>query len=123
MGELIWDRDFSNTLLTLLPKSWWMFIMAVNAGLPILMSDALIARILEEFKSQQASSGGTALKGSKKQKKSNNRRAGSIKGTCQNCGKKGHWVKDCWEPGRQRRSSPQMVEIPRQGQTNPRKIK
>ena len=24
---------------------------------------------------------------------------GSTKGTCRNCGKKGHWVKDCWEPG------------------------
>src|SRR5882672_12726039 len=76
MGELISDWDFSNTLLTSLPKSWSTFITAVNAGLPILMSDALIAQILEEFKSQQAGSGGTALKIGKKQKKSNNRHAG-----------------------------------------------
>jgi len=42
MGELISDRDFSNTLLTSLPKSWLTFIMAVNASLPMLTSDALI---------------------------------------------------------------------------------
>src|SRR6266481_9692306 len=70
MGELISDRDFSNTLLTSLPKSWSTFIMAVNAGLPTLMSDALIARILEEYKSWQAGSGGMALKGAKRDKKS-----------------------------------------------------
>jgi len=39
-----------------------------------------------------------ALKGSEK-KMSNNRHASTTKGNCRNCGKKGHWVKDCWEPG------------------------
>src|SRR5882724_4816603 len=53
---------------------------------------------MEEFKSQQAGSGGMALKGSEK-KMSNNRHASTTKGNCRNCGKKGHWVKDCWEPG------------------------
>ena len=62
MGELISDWDFSNTLLTSLPKTWLTFITAVNAGLLTLTSDALIARILEEYKSRQAGSGGTALK-------------------------------------------------------------
>ena len=51
MGELISDRDFSNTLLTSLLKTWLTFITAVNAGLPTLTSDALIAWILEEYKS------------------------------------------------------------------------
>jgi len=51
MGELISDRDFSNMLLMSLLKSWSMFITAVNAGLPMLTSDALIAQIMEEFKS------------------------------------------------------------------------
>ena len=97
MGELISDRDFSNTLLTSLLKTWSTFITAVNAGLPTLTSDALIARILEEYKSQQAGSGGMSLKGAKRDKKS--KRFGSTKGKCCNCGKKGHWVKDCWEPG------------------------
>ena len=70
MGELILDRDFSNTLLMSLPKTWSTFITAVNAGLPTLTSDALIARILEEYKSRQAGSGGTALKGAEWDKKS-----------------------------------------------------
>src|SRR6266481_8844133 len=97
MGELISDQDFSNTLLTSLPKSWSTFIMAVNAGLLTLTSDALIVYILEEYKSWQAGSGGTALKGAEWDKKS--KQFGTTKGKCQNCGKKGHWVKDCWEPG------------------------
>ena len=70
MGELILDRDFSNTLLTSLPKSWSTFITAVNAGLLTLTSDALIVRILEEYKSRQAGSGGTVLKGAERDKKS-----------------------------------------------------
>ena len=65
----------------------------------MLTSDAMIVGILEEFKSQHTSSGGTVLKGSEKGKKSKDRCAGATKGNCWNCGKKGHWVKDCWEPG------------------------
>ena len=64
MGELISNQDFSNTLLMSLPKLWSMFITAINAGLPMLTSDALIAHTLEEFKAWNASSGGTVLKGS-----------------------------------------------------------
>ena len=88
VGELILDQDFSNTLLTSLPKTWSMFIMAVNAGLLALMSDALIAWILEEYKSQQADSGGMALEGAERDKKS--KQFGGMKGKCRNCGKKGH---------------------------------
>ena len=99
MGELISDWDFSNMLLTSLPKSWSMLITVVNAGLPMLTSDALITRILEEFKSRHAGSGSTVLKGSEKGQSSKDRHAGATKGNCRNCGKKGHWVKDCWEPG------------------------
>ena len=88
---MAWNRtrpNFPNTTT---------FIMAVNAGLLMLMSDALIARILEEYKSRQAGSGGMALKGAEQDKKS--KQFGGMKGKCRNCGKKGHWVKDCWEPG------------------------
>ena len=102
MGELISDCDFSNTLLTSLPKTWSTFIMAVNAGLPTLRSDALITRILEEYQSWLANSGGTVLKGAERDKKL--KRYSGTKGKCWNCGKKGHWVKDCWEPGGDKKS-------------------
>ena len=69
MGELISDHNFSNTLLTSLPKTWLTFITAVNARLLTLTSDVLIARILEEYRSQLANSGGTVLKGAKRDKK------------------------------------------------------
>ena len=80
MGELISDRDFSNTLLTSLPKTWSTFIMAVNAGLLTLTSDPLIARILEEYQSWLANSGGMALKGAEQDKKS--KRYSGTKGKC-----------------------------------------
>src|SRR6266481_3793723 len=72
MGELISDWDFSNTLLMSLPQSWSTFITAVNAGLPTLTSDSLIAHTFEEYKSRQAGSGGMALKGAEQDKKSIN---------------------------------------------------
>src|SRR5882724_10279920 len=109
MGELISDWDFSNTLLMSLLKSWSTFIMA-NASLPMLTSDALIVWIMEEFKS---GSGGMALKGSEKNKKSNNRHASATRGNCWNCGKKGHWVKDCWEPGETKKVKPPNGGNPR----------
>ena len=80
MGELISDRDFSNTLLTSLPKTWSTFITAVNAGLLTLTSDALITRILEEYRSWLANSGSTALKGAEWDKKS--KWHGGTKGKC-----------------------------------------
>src|SRR5882724_2465237 len=68
MGELILDRDFSNTLLTSLPKSWSTFITAVNAGLPMLTSDALIARIMEELNLDRPAQGARCLKDPKRRR-------------------------------------------------------
>ena len=48
LGDLIKDRDFCNVLLTSLPGSWSTFLTAINASLPMLSSDVLIARVLEE---------------------------------------------------------------------------
>ena len=47
-GQLITDGNFSNTLLTSLPDSWSPFITTVNAGGVAILSDVLIARILDE---------------------------------------------------------------------------
>ena len=62
MGKLISDRDFSNTLLTSLPKTWSTFITAVNARLLTLTSDALITQILEEYNPDKLAQGAWCLK-------------------------------------------------------------
>jgi gag-polypeptide of LTR copia-type len=46
LGDLVSDRDFCNALLTSLPGSWSTFLTAINAALPMLSSDTLIARVL-----------------------------------------------------------------------------
>ena len=121
MGELISDRNFSNTLLMSLPKTWSTFIMAVSARLPTLTSDALIVRILEEYRSRLANSGGMVLKGAEQDKKS--KRYGGMKGKCQNCGKKGHGSRIVGNQGETRKVKPQNGTNPRQSKTNPREIK
>ena len=91
-GQSITDPDFVNTLLTSLPDSWSTFITAVNAGEVIISSNTLISRILDEDQARQAGAARqTALKASE--------RPGATKGTCHNCGKKGHYVADCWTRG------------------------
>jgi Zinc knuckle len=62
-------------------------------------ADLLIARILDEDHAQKAgSSRQTALKAQQRHKPKKDD-AGATKGKCQNCGQKGHYVKDCWAKG------------------------
>ena len=57
LSDLVTDRDFCNCLLTSLPGSWSTFLTAINASLPSLSPDALIARVLEEDHTQKSSQG------------------------------------------------------------------
>ena len=41
----------------------------------------------------------TALKAQGTRKRSNSGQSGGMKGKCRNCGKKGHYEKDCWAKG------------------------
>ena len=93
-GQFITDGDFSNTLLTSLPDSWSLFITMVNASGVAILSDVLIARILDEDRAQQAGlTWQTALR------TQSHDDSGAMKGKCHNCRKKGHYIRDCWAPG------------------------
>ena len=48
LSNLVSDHDFCNMLLTSLPGSWSILLTAINASLPMLSSDVLIAQVLEE---------------------------------------------------------------------------
>ena len=102
LGYLIKDHDFCNVLLTSLPSSWSTFFTAINASLPTLSSNILITWVLEEDWTCQSTHGtDTALRVQDKCRKGCNRcnDGGTTKGKCNNCGKKGHWVRDCWDKG------------------------
>ena len=97
-GQDITDTEFTNTLLTLLPASWASFITTINASGIAITSEMLIGRILDEDHSQHAGSRWqTALKVQNSQNKTE--QSGATKRKCWNCGKKGHYVKDCWAKG------------------------
>ena len=53
-GQLVTNIDLMNTILTSLPDSWSPFLTAVNVGGVVLISDILIARILDKDQAQQA---------------------------------------------------------------------
>lgn len=97
-GQDITDTEFTNTLLTSLPASWASFITTINASGIAITSETLIGRILDEDRSRHAGSGRqTALKVQNSRTKTE--QSGATKGKCRNCGKKGHYVKDCWAKG------------------------
>ena len=51
---MISDNDLSNTLLTLLPKTWSSFITTISANGQPISSETLIARILDKYWARQA---------------------------------------------------------------------
>src|SRR6202522_1436698 len=111
MGEPLTDTDFYAIIMGSLPLSYNPYLSALNATSSVLerhlSPDDLMLSITEEYERRTLKS-----KGSKKDNNaafysndastSKGQKGGSNpkrKGECHNCGKKGHWLRDCWEKG------------------------
>jgi hypothetical protein len=110
MGESLTENDFYAIIMGSLPSSYNPYLSALNTTSSVLgkhlSADDLMLAITEDSEFERR-----ALK-SKSGKKDDNAAfsadAGSSKGhkgnqkkegKCHNCGKKGHWSRDCWEEG------------------------
>ena len=108
MGESLTENDFYAIIMGSLPSSYDPYLSALNATSSILgthlSAEDLMLSITEEYERRALKSKSgkkddnaafSADAGSSKGQKggSNQKR----KGECHNCGKKGHWTRDCWE--------------------------
>jgi hypothetical protein len=109
MGEALTENDFYAIIMGSLPSSYDSYLSALNATSSVLgthlSAEDLMLSLTEEYERR-------ALK-SKSGKKDDNaafysndagkgQKSGSTpkrRGECNNCGKKGHWARDCWEEG------------------------
>ena len=108
MGETLTENDFYTIIMGSLPSSYDPYLSALNTTSSVLgthlSADDLMLSITEEYERHALKS-----KGNKKEENaaySNDANKGSKggsslkqKGECHNCGKKGHWTRDCWEKG------------------------
>jgi len=109
MGETLTDNDYYAIIMGSLPASYNTYLSALNTTSSVLgkqlSPDDLMLTITEEYERRTLKTKGKqkddnvafysndaekGQKGSSKQKR---------KGECHNCGKKGHWTRDCWEEG------------------------
>ena len=105
MGEELTDNDFYAIIMGSLPTSYDSYLSALNATSSVLgktlSADDLMLAITEEFERRALKSKGKSKEenaafhvgDSKKDKKPKR------KGECHNCGKKGHWTRDCYAEG------------------------
>ena len=107
MGESLTDADFYSIIMGSLPASYDQYLSALNATSSVLgkqlSADDLMLTLTEESERRALKSKGKSKEdnvafhadGSKKDKKGGSKR----KGDCHNCGKKGHWTRDCYAEG------------------------
>ena len=107
MGETLTDTDFYSIIMGSLPASYDQYLSALNATSSVLgkqlSADDLMLTITEESEWRALKTKGKSKEenvafhadDSKKNKKGGSKR----KGDCHNCGKKGHWTRDCYAEG------------------------
>ena len=107
MGETLTDTDFYSIVMGSLPASYDQYLSALNATSSVLgkqlSADDLMLTITEESERRALKTKGKSKEenvafhadDSKKNKKGGSKR----KGDCHNCGKKGHWTRDCYAEG------------------------
>jgi hypothetical protein len=110
MGESLTENDFYSIIMGSLPPSYDPYLSALNATSSVLgthlSAEDLMLSITEEYERRALKSKNgkkddnaaySADASSSKGQKGNSHQ--KKRGECHNCGKKGHWSRDCWEEG------------------------
>jgi hypothetical protein len=111
MGESLTENDFYAIIMGSLPTSYDSYLSALNATSSVLgthlSAEDLMLSLTEEYERRALRSKGdkkddNAAFYSNDAGSSKGQKGGSHpkrKGECNNCGKKGHWTRDCWDEG------------------------
>jgi hypothetical protein len=111
MGEALTENDFYAIIMGSLPSSFDSYLSALNATSSVLgthlSAEDLMLSLTEEYerralKFKSGKKDDNAAFYSNDAGSSRSHKGGSTpkrKGECNNCGKKGHWARDCWEEG------------------------
>jgi transposase InsO family protein len=110
MGGTLDDSDFAAMLLGSLPASYDVYLSAISGSASVtgteLTADQIIQAVTNESDRRQSSNRSSKPKKDSKDVAltatggGQSKRNGKAKsGTCHNCGKKGHWKRDCYAEG------------------------
>jgi hypothetical protein len=109
MGESLTENDFYAIIMGSLPSSYDPYLSALNATSSVLgthlSAEDLMLSITEEYERRNLKSksgkkdDNAAFYSNDAEKGQKGGSSSKKKGDCHNCGKRGHWARDCWEEG------------------------